>query len=78
MKVITIFVYNFLATFLTVALTLMILGTAVDIFFFFFYKVSFSLSMEEIISYLKIGCISGGVTGIGGVYYYIRTMKSQR
>ncbi|MDK4744197.1 hypothetical protein ACP4QI_022065 [Leclercia sp. TB492] len=75
MKFIFIFVYYFLAMFVTVALTLMIVGTAIDVFFWLLYKLPFSLSMKEVISYLKIASIAGGVCGVGGTYYYTRTMK---
>lgn len=75
MKFIAIFLYFFLATFITVALSLMIVGTAVDVFFWLFYKISFSFAIKEIINYLIIACITGGVCGIGGVYYYARRMK---
>ncbi|EKS7812384.1 hypothetical protein [Edwardsiella piscicida] len=75
MKFIVTFLYYFLATFMTVALTLMLVGTAIDVFFWLFYKTPFNFSMKEVINYLKIACITGGVCGIGGMYYYARTMK---
>ncbi|MBT1934825.1 hypothetical protein [Enterobacter chengduensis] len=75
MKFLAIFLYYFLATFMAVALTLMILGTAIDAFFWLFYKIPFNFSIEDVVNYLKIACVAGGVCGIGGVYYYTRTMK---
>ena len=75
MKFIAIFLYYFLATFMTVALTLLLVGTAIDVFFWLFYRSPFNFSLKEVISYLKIACIAGGMCGMGGVYYYIRTMK---
>ncbi|ACY83661.1 hypothetical protein ETAE_0816 [Edwardsiella piscicida] len=75
MKFIVTFLYYFLAIFMTVALTLMLVGTAIDVFFWLFYKTPFNFSMKEVINYLKIACITGGVCGIGGMYYYARTMK---
>jgi glucan phosphoethanolaminetransferase (alkaline phosphatase superfamily) len=77
MKFIPVFLYYFLATFMTVALALMLIGTAIDVFFWLFYKIPFNFSMKEFINYLKIACTTGGVCGIGGVYYYTRTMKRQ-
>lgn len=75
MKFIAMFLCYFLASFMTVALTLMLVGIAIDVFFWLFYKIPFNFSMKEFIDYLKIACITGGVCGIGGVYYYTRTMK---
>lgn len=75
MKFIAMFLYYFLASFMTVALTLMLIGTAIDVFFWLFYKIPFNFSMKEFIDYFKIACITGGVCGIGGVYYYTRIMK---
>lgn len=75
MKFIAMFLCYFLASFMTVALTLMLVGIAIDVFFWLFYKIPFNFSMKEFIDYLKIAYITGGVCGIGGVYYYTRTMK---
>ncbi|STE18215.1 Uncharacterised protein [Escherichia coli] len=53
MKFIPVFLYYFLATFMTVALALMLIGTAIDVFFWLFYKIPFNFSMKEFINYLK-------------------------
>ncbi|EMW6554052.1 hypothetical protein AAFF16_002542 [Citrobacter werkmanii] len=75
MKFIAIFLYYFLATFITVALSLVLVGTTVDVFFWLFYKIPSDISMKEIINYLKIACITGGMCGIGGMYSYTRRVK---
>lgn len=78
MKYLTIFLYYFLATFMTVALTLAIIGTAIDVFFWLFYNIPFNFTVKDVISYLKIVCIAGCVCGVGGIYYYARLMNQRR
>lgn len=75
MKLIAIFLYYFVATFITVVLSLMLVGTTVDVFFWLFYAIPFDISMKDVINYLKIACITGGVCGIGGMYSYTRRIK---
>ncbi|UAN18757.1 hypothetical protein [Enterobacter asburiae] len=75
MKFIAIFLYYFLATSITVALTLMLVGTVIEFFFWLFYRIPLDFSMKDAINYLKIAFITGSVCGIGGVYYYTRRMK---
>ena len=78
MKYLTIFLYYFFATFMTVVLTLVIVGTAIDVFFWLFYNIPFNFTMRDVISYIKIAFIAGGVCGVGGVYYYARSMNQRR
>ena len=75
MKLIAILLYYFVATFITVVLSLMLVGTTVDVFFWLFYAIPFDISMKDVINYLKIACITGGVCGIGGMYSYTRRIK---
>ena len=78
MKIITIFLYYFLATSATVILTLFFVGGGVDLFFWLLYKTPYEFSIKEFLNYLKIGCIAGVICGIGGLYYYIKTIRTQK